>query len=143
MLAANMALLQQQQQAAAAAAAAAAVSTNPGGKRLNKYGCWPPAEQQIYSSFHPLGWPIDPEYQYQISNYLGPSPVANGMMASNMMAAGLGVGGLGMNPLLAAQAAALQNPVSSLLAASAFNPLLAGGAGLSALGGAGLALGGG
>ena len=134
MLAANMALLQQQQQAAAAAAAAAAaVSTNPGGKRLNKYGCWPPAEQQIYSSFHPLGWPIDPEYQYQISNYLGPSPAAN-----NMMAGGLGMGGgLGMNPLIAAQAAALNNPVSSLLAAqAAFNPLLAAGGGLGALGGA-------
>ena len=86
-------------------------------KRYNKYPTWPPPETQQYLTFHPFGWPIDPEYQYQISNYLGPTPVQN--MAQNMAMAQLRA----MNPMLAAQAAAVQNPLSLLAAQAAFNPL--------------------
>merc|ERR1712154_103556 len=50
----------------------------------------------------------------------------NAAMAQNMAMAQLqGLSGGGINPLLAAQAASLQNPLSLLAAQAAFNPLIA------------------
>merc|ERR1712029_648771 len=84
-------------------------------KRYNQYPMWPIHEQTQYLTFHPFGWPIDPEYQYQISNYLGPTPAQN--MAQNMAMAQLRA----MNPMMAGMA----NPMSTMLAASAaFNPAM-------------------
>eukprot|EP01083_Nonionella_stella_P292166 993790_1 len=94
---------------------------------VNKYTHWPPSSEQQYVSFHPLGWPIDADYQYQISNYLGPTAASTSTLnnINNMMAMqSANALNLGINPLIAA--AQVQNPLSSLLAASAaFNPLLA------------------
>ena len=108
----------QAQQPAPKANATAIPQPQQPARRYNQYPMWPIREQAQYLTFHPFGWPIDPEYQYQISNYLGPTPVQN--MAQNMAMAQLRA----MNPMMNAVPGV--NPMSTMLAAqAAFNPAAA------------------
>ena len=54
-------------------------SSNNNVKQINQYPYWPPYKPEYQQNivYHPLGWPIDPNYPYQISNYLTTNNVNN------------------------------------------------------------------
>jgi len=74
--------------------------------KINQYQCWPPLEQMEHYNWHPLGWPIDYEFPYQIDNYINGFAGLTGLP---------GLANLGLNPLLSV------NPAASLAAATALN----------------------
>ncbi|ETO35929.1 hypothetical protein RFI_01135 [Reticulomyxa filosa] len=41
--------------------------------QINKYSSWPPVESEQYTMYHPMGWPVDPEYPYHLNNFLIPN----------------------------------------------------------------------